>query len=228
MNTKKYKTIVELLNTVYGSLIIYTFIITFLFYIDESEYALPSVFLLIIPVLSYYWEQHAKHLFTFILGHTIAGIILYALPKHPIVKIIYVLFTIIVMVYHLYRRVKNKTLMQNIRSYAYLLALIIMQLYANWREYYQLSRMIQFITLICAVIYFTALYLYNYTDFFTNHVESSIINLHRIKRINHGLIAGFISVTTAIMIGAFSVPAGKFLSVLKSIFTFCFVYYSLG
>jgi len=88
MNTRKYKTILALLNTVYGSLVIYTIIITYLFFIGESEYALPSAFLLIIPVLSYYLEQHAKHLFTFILGHTIPAIILYTLPKQPIIKII--------------------------------------------------------------------------------------------------------------------------------------------
>jgi len=220
MNTRKYKTILALLNTVYGSLVIYTIIITYLFFIGESEYALPSAFLLIIPVLSYYLEQHAKHLFTFILGHTIPAIILYTLPKQPIIKIIYVLFTVTVMLYHLYRRVKQKPLMQNIRSYTYLLVLIIMQLYANWKEYSQLSRMIQIITLLCAVIYFTLIYLYNFTDFFANHVENTNINFHQIKRINNRFIIVFISVTTAIMIGAFSVPAGKILSVLKTIFTF--------
>lgn len=220
MNTKKYKTVTALLNTVYGSLITYTMIITFLFYIEKSEYALPSALLLIIPVLSYYLEQHTRHIFTFILGHTIIGIIFFTLPKHPVIKIVYVTFTVIVMVYHLYRRVKNKTLMQNIRSYLYMLIPILMQLYANWKEYYQLSRMLQIITLISAVIYFTAVYLFNYTDFFTNHVENTNINMNRVKRINHRIIAGFICVTTAIMIGAFSVPTEKLLSVLKSIVTF--------
>lgn len=220
MNTKKYKTIVELLNTLYGSLVAYTIIITLLFIFGKAEYALPSVCLLIIPVISYFLEQHAKHLIIYILGHAITGIIFYSLPKQFIVKLIYVLFTLIVMAYHLSRRVKKETLTLKIRSYAYLLVMILFQLYANWREYYQLSLMIKIITLLCAVIYFTGIYLYNFTDFFVNHIENTSINLSRIKRINNSFIAGFITVATVIMIGAFFVPAGKFIAALKAIFTF--------
>lgn len=220
MNTKKYKTVIDLLNTVYGSLIIYTIIITLLFSFGESEYALPSASLLIIPVLSYYLEKNAKYLTTFVLCHVIIGIIFYSLPKQSIVKMIYVLFTIFVMVYHLYKRVKKGILIQKIRSYAYMAVPIIMQLYANWEEYFQLSKMIQIITLLSAIIYFTAVYLFNFTDFFANHIENTNIDLYRIKRINHRLIAGFISVSAVTMTGAFYVPADKILSVLKSIISF--------
>jgi len=220
MNIKKYKTMIDILNIVNGSLISYTIIITLLFTIGESEYTLPSVLLLILPILSYYLEKRSKHIFTFIICHIITGFIFYSLPKHQIVKIIFIVYAIIVMIYHLYRRIKLKSLMQKNISYGYILVLIAMQLYANWKADSQLSRMIQIITLLFSIIYFITVYLFNFTVFFTNHVENASINFKRVKRINHSLITGFIIIITLIMTGAFSVPIDKLLYTLKSTIIF--------
>lgn len=219
MNLKRNKTIIDLLNTVNGSLVIYAIILTLLFSIGETEYVLSSAFLLIIPVLSYFLEQHAKHIFTFALCHILIGIVFYILPEHLVVKIIYVIFTIIVMLYHFYRRIKREALVQNVKSYAYLIILIAIQFYANLKAYSQLSLMIQIITLLYANIYFTTVYLFNFTHFFANVVNTSA-NFHRIRRVNHSLIIGFLGIITAAMIGAFSVPTTGLLSDLKSIIVF--------
>lgn len=220
MNIRKNKIIIELLNTLYDSLLIYTIIIALLFSIGESAYAIPSTVLLIVPLMSYYLEQHSKHISLFLLCHITAAFILYILPKQLTVKIIYVMFTVIVMIYHLYRRVKRKSSEQKIMSVVYLTVPTALQFYADWKAYSQLSRMIQIITLLCVIIYFTALYLFNFTEFFSIDMVNTNINLHRIKRINHRIITGFICIISVIMTCAFSVPASKLLPALKSMIIF--------
>lgn len=217
MNARNYQTITELLKTVNASLVTYALIVTMLFTIGISQYVLLSMLLLFIPVISRYLEHHAKDMITFLLCHIILGLVLFLLPQDLVVKIIYVMYIVIIMIYHLYRRIKSKSMDQGNTFYLYLFLLIIMQIYANWREYSQLSRIIQMISLLFIILYFVNVYLSNFTYFFASEAVDINVNIQQIKRCNHTLVFVFMSFISFIMIGTFSIPSNKILSILKSI-----------
>lgn len=220
MNISRNRTIIGLLNTVNVSLAIYSVIITLLFFIGKSEYALFSALILIIPVLSYFLKQLTKYLFSFLLGHVALLYVSLTLPEDIIVKIIFVLFTIIVLLFHLSRRVSSEDVVRDSIPFAHLLVPIVMQIAANDNGFTQLSQMIRIITLISVVMYLITLYLFNFTNFFSLDLEKTNVNLKRLKQINNSLVMMFIVIITAIMTGAFSVPSSKIGAVIKSILLF--------
>lgn len=217
MIRKRYDTMINVLNTMSRTLVHYSIILILLQIIGQSQYSLPSSCVLIIPFLSYYMEEKSKHILSYFVSHILIACLYYYIADNNTLKILYVSYTLLLMVYHFYRRLKKDSIpLENI-SLLWPGILIIIYLYAYWKNYDLLTNRLQVIALMFTIIYLINMYLLNFTDFMNNERIQEHVNIGQVKRMNHTLIIILITTISILVASSYMIPSHYILTTLLSI-----------